>query len=136
MLRGGLLIIHPLPNVAGSAAERSAFFLLNGVVGDGLRAHLTSTSRRARRDDCLFKKKRTSNQEGGPRVLRGGLMIIHPLPNMAGSATERSAFFLLNGVVGDGPRAHSTSTSRRAAGRMTADFYYFFKNNKFGLRIK
>ena len=74
VLRGGLLIIHPLPNVAGSAADKSTFFLLNGVVGDGLRAHSTSTSRRAGRDDYLFfnKKKRTSNQEGGPRVLRAG----------------------------------------------------------------
>ena len=124
MLRGGLLIIHPLPNVAGSAADRSTFFLLNGVVGDGPRAHSTSTSRRAGRDDHrFFKKKRTSNQEGGPRVLRGGLLIIHPLPNVAGSAADRSTFFLLNGVVGDGPRAHSTSTSRRA-GR---DDHRFFK---------
>ena len=38
MLRGGLLVIHPLPNVAGSAADRATFFLLNGVIGDGLRA--------------------------------------------------------------------------------------------------
>ena len=69
------------------------------------------------------KKKRTSNQEGGLRVLRGGLLTIHPLPNVAGSAADRSTFFLLNGVVGDGPRAHSTSTSRRA-GR---DDHRFFK---------
>ena len=60
------------------------------------------------------KKKRISNQEGGPRVLRGGLLIVYPLPNVAGSAADRSTFFLLNGVVGDGPHAHSTSTSRRA----------------------
>ena len=59
-------------------------------------------------------KKRTSNQEGGPRRLRSGLMINKPLPNMAGSAAERPYFFLLNGVVGDGPRAHSTCTSLRA----------------------
>jgi len=60
------------------------------------------------------KKKRTWNQEGGPRVLRGTLLITHPLPSVAGSAADRSTLFLLNGVVGDGPRAHSTSTSRRA----------------------
>ena len=59
MLRGGLLIIYPLPNVAGSAAERSAFFLLNCVVGDGPRAHSTSTSRRAGRDDHRFFKKKS-----------------------------------------------------------------------------
>ena len=128
MLRSGLLIIHPLPNVAGSAADRSTFLLLNGVVGDGPRAHSTSTSRRAGRDNYRFftKKKRTSNQEGGPRVLRSGLLIIHPLPNVAGSAADRSTFFLLNGVVGDGPRAHSNSTSRRA-GR---DNYRFFTKKK------
>ena len=34
MLRSGLLTIHPLPNEAGSAADRSTFFLLNGVVRD------------------------------------------------------------------------------------------------------
>ena len=50
MLRGTLLITHPLPSVAGSAADRSTFFLLNGVVGDGPRAHSTSTSRRAGQD--------------------------------------------------------------------------------------
>ena len=42
MLRGGLLIIHPLPNVAGSAADRSTFFLLNGVVGDPLFLEVSS----------------------------------------------------------------------------------------------
>ena len=116
VLRGGLLISYPLPNAAGSAADRSTFVLLNGVVGDGLRAHSISTLRRVGQDDYFFfqNKKRTSNQEGGPRVLRGGLLIIHPLPSVAGSAADRSTFFLLNGVVGDGPRAHSTSTSRRA----------------------
>ena len=125
MLRGGLLIIHPLPNVAGSAADISNFFLLNGVVGDGPRAHSNSTSRRAGRDNYRFftKKKRTSNQEGGPRVPRSRLLIIHPLPNVAGSAADRSTFLLLNGVVGDGPHADSTSNSRRA-GR---DDHRFFK---------
>ena len=59
MLRGGLLIIHPLPNVAGSAADRSTFLLLNGVVGDGPRAHSNSTSRRAGRDDHRFSKKKS-----------------------------------------------------------------------------
>ena len=129
MLRSGLLIIYLLPNVAGSAADRSTFLLLNGVVvGYGPRAHSTSTSRRAGRDDHRFfnKKKRTSNQEGGPRVLRGGLLITHPLPSVAGSAADRSTFFLLNGVVGDGPRAHSTSTSRRA-GQDGRWFFFFFR---------
>ena len=56
MLRGGLLIMHPLPNVAGSAADRSTLFLLNGVVGDGLRAHSTSTLRRVGQDDYFFFK--------------------------------------------------------------------------------
>ena len=59
MLRGGLLIIQPLPNVAGSAVDRSAFFLLNGVVGDGPRTHATSTSRRAGRDDHRFFLKKS-----------------------------------------------------------------------------
>ena len=133
VLRGGLLIIHPLPNVAGSAADRSTFFLLNGVVGDGPRAHSNSTSRRAGRDNYRFftKKKRTWNQEGGPRVLKSGLLIIYLLPNVAGSAADRSTFLLLNGVVGDGPHADSTSNSRRA-GR---DDHRFFKK-KNGLRIK
>ena len=82
----------------------------------GPRANFISTSRRARRNDYRFfyKKKRTSNQEGGPRVLRGGLPIIRPLPIVSGSAADRSPFFLLNGVVRYGPHAHSTSTSRRA----------------------
>jgi len=114
VLRGGLLIIYPLPIVDGSAADRSTFFLLNGVVGYGLRAHSISTSRRAGRDDNRFKRKQTSNQEGGPRVRRGGLLISCTLPNAAGSAAYRSSFFLLNGVVGDGLRARSISTSRRA----------------------
>jgi hypothetical protein len=78
-----------------------------------------------------LKKKRTSNQEGGPRVLRGGLLIICTLPNAAVSAADRSTFFLINGVVGDGLRAHSTSTLRRVG----QDGYFFFKI-KSGLRIK
>ena len=107
VLRGGLLVIHLLPNVAGSAADRSTFFLLNCVVGDGPRAHSNSTSRRAGRDNYRFftKKKRTSNQEGGPRVPRSRLLIIHPPPNVTGSAADRATFFSLNGVIGDGPCA-------------------------------
>ena len=103
VLRGRLLIIHPLPNVAGSAADRSTFFLLNGVVGDGPRADSTSNSRRAGRDNHRFftQKKRTSNHKGGPRVLRGGLLVIHPLPVVGGCAADVSSLFLLNGVVGD-----------------------------------
>ena len=94
MLRKGLLVIHLLPNVAGSAADRSTFFLLNDVVGDGPRAHSISTSHKAGQDDHRFKfKKRISNQEGGPRVLRGGLLTIQPLPKVAGSAAERSLFW-------------------------------------------
>ena len=77
------------------------------------------------------RQKGTSNKEVGPRVLRGGLPIIYPLSDVAGCAADRSTFFLLNGVVGDGPRAHSISTSRRA-GR---DDYRFFKK-KSRLRIK
>ena len=76
-------------------------------------------------------QKQSLNQEGGPRVLRGELSIIRPLPNVAGSAVDRPTFFLLNGVVGDGPRAQSNSTSRRA-GR---DGYRFHKK-KSRLRIK
>ena len=106
MVRGGLPTIHPLPNVAGSAADRSTYFLLIGVVGDGPRADSTSTSRRARRDDHRFFTKTELEIEGGCWVLRGGLSIIDSLPNVAGSAAD--------GVVGDGPRADSTSTSRRA----------------------
>ena len=117
VLRGGLLISHPLPNAAGNAADRSTFFVLNGVVGDGPRADSTSTSRRAWRDDHRFSTKTELEIEGGRRVLRGGLSIIDSLSNVAGSAADRSTFFLLNGVVGDGPRAHSTSTSRRAQSR-------------------
>jgi len=89
-------------------------------------------ARRAGRDDHRFFKRRAESEKaGGPRVIRGGLLIIHPLPNVAGSAADRSTFFLLNGVVGDGPRAHSNSTLRKA-GR---DKYRSFKK-KSGLRIK
>ena len=56
MLRAELPIIQPLLNVAGSVADRSTFFLLNGVVGDGPRAHSTSISCRAGRDDNRLKK--------------------------------------------------------------------------------
>ena len=89
--------------------------------------------RRAGRDvHRFFKKKRTSNQEGGPpQMLRGELLIIQHLPNVAGSAADRSTFFLLNGIVGDGPRARSTFTSRRARW----DDHRFFKK-KSGLQIK
>ena len=62
MLRGGFLIIQPLLNVAGSAADRSIFCFMNGVVGDGLRAHSTSTSRKAGRDDRRFIKKKNEPQ--------------------------------------------------------------------------
>ena len=130
MLRGELLIIQNQLFSAGSAADRSTFFLLNGVVGDEPRAHSTSTSRRAQsRTGCspiFHKKKRTSKQEGGPRMLRGGLLIIQTQPFSAGSAADRSTFVLLNGIVGDGPHAHSTTTSRRA-GR---DDYRFFNKKK------
>ena len=68
MLRSGLLIIHLLPNVAGSAADRSTFFLLNGVVGDGPRAHSTSTSRRAGRDDHRFFNKKKADFESRRRT--------------------------------------------------------------------
>ena len=53
-----------------------------------------------------FSEKTELEIEGGRWVLRGGLLIIDSLPNVAGSAAD--------GVVGDGPRADSTSTSRRA----------------------
>ena len=66
-------------------------------------------------------------------MLRGGLPNIHPLPNVAGSAADRSTFFLLNGVVGDGPRAHSTSTSFRAQSRVGCSPFF---QKKSGLRIK
>ena len=96
MLRGGLLVLYPLSKVASSAADRSTLCLLNGVVGDGPRVHSTSTSRRAGRGDRRFLysiKKRNSNQEGGPLVLRGGLLINYPLPEVDGSAAVRSTFF-------------------------------------------
>ena len=41
------------------------------------------------------KKKRTPNQECGPRVLRAEILIIHLLSNMAGSAADGSTFFCL-----------------------------------------
>ena len=133
VLLSRLLIIHLLLNVAGGAADRSTFLSLTGVVGDGPHAHSNCNSRRSGRDDHrFFKKKRTSNQECGPRVLRAEILIIQPLSNMAGSAADRSTFFLLNGVVRDGPRAHSNSTSHRA-GRGN---YRFFHTKKCGLRIK
>ena len=130
--------------MAGSAADRPTFFLLGGVVGDGPR-DLARTppptplhARRAGRGNYRFfkKKKRTSNQEGGPRVLGSRLLIIHPLPHMAGSAADRSTFFLLNGVVGDGPRAHSTLPLHAEPGRMAAVFFLFFVDNKLGLLTK
>ena len=118
VLRADILIIQRLSNMAGSAADRSTFFLLNGVVQDGPRAHSNFTSRRAGRDNYRFffskKKMRTSNQEGGPQVLLSRLLIIHFLQNVAGGAADRSTFLSLTGVVGDGPHAHSNSTSRRA----------------------
>ena len=77
------------------------------------------------------KKKRTSNQESGPQVLRGELLIIQPLSFEAGSAADRPTFFLLNAISGDGPRAHSTSTSCRAGW----DDHRFFKK-KSGFQIK
>ena len=59
MLRGGLLVIHLLPDGGGCAADISTFFLLNGVVGDGPREPSISTTRRAGRDDPRFKKKKS-----------------------------------------------------------------------------
>ena len=64
-------------------------------------------------------------------MLRNGLLAIRLLPNEAGSAADSSTFFLFNGVVGDGPPAHYTSTSRRA-GRDDSDFL----NDESGPRIK
>ena len=54
---------HSLPNMAGSAADRSTFFLLNVVVGDGPRAHFTQS-----RDDLLFYLKK-----GGLRIKKADL---------------------------------------------------------------
>ena len=45
------------------------------------------------------EKNRTSNQESGPQVLSGALLIIHFFPNVAGSAADRSYLFWLNDVV-------------------------------------
>ena len=81
-------------------------------------------SRRAGMTADFNEKKRTSNHEGGPRVLKGVPLVIRPLPNGTGRAMDRLTFFLFGGVVGDGPRAHSTSTLRRA-GR--DDRRFFFK---------
>jgi len=49
--------------------------------------------------------------------LEANVLIIHPLPKVAGSAADMATFFLLNGVVGDGPRTHFTQS--RAPGGMT-----------------
>ena len=65
--------------------------------------------------------KRTANQEGGPRVLRGKRS--DRSPPAEGCWQRRrygNFFFLLNGVVGDGPRTHFTQS--RAPGGMTTDF--------------
>ena len=111
MLRGGFLIIHLLSNVAGSAADRSTLFLLNGIVGDGPRAlHAEPGGMTA----DFSKQKMNLKIEDRPRVYSGGHLIIHLLANEAGSAADRPTFLLPTGVVGDGPRVHSTSTSRRA----------------------
>ena len=135
MLRAGLRIVQHLSNAAGSAADKSTFRLLNGAVGDGPRTHSTSTSRRARRDDHRFFKKemRTSNHECGPKALGAGPLIIQHLSNVAGSAADRSIILLLGGVVGDEPRAHSTSNSCRA-GR--GDNRFKKEKKRRGLRIK
>ena len=124
VVRGGLSTIHFLPHVAGSAADRSAFFLLSGVVRDGTRALFTQS--RAVRTPIFNQRSRTSNDQEGapPRVVRNGLPAIHRLPNIAGSAADRSTFFLPNGVVvvGDGPRAHSPPPLHAVQpGGMTAD---------------
>ena len=49
--------------------------------------------------------------------LEANVPIVHPLPKVAGSAADMATFFLLNGVVGDGPRTHFTQS--RAPGGMT-----------------
>ena len=76
-------------------------------------------------------KKLTSNdQEGAPRMLKGRLLAIYPLPNVVGSAANRSTFFLLNGVVvvGDMDRALTPPPIHaEQPGRMTADFSLFLK---------
>ena len=58
-------------------------------------------------------------------MLRGGLLVIHPLPDVAGSAADRATFFSLNGVIGDGPRASPSQLHADAepGGGMTADLY-------------
>ena len=56
---------------------------------------------------------------------RSGLPAIHPLPDVAGSAADRATFFLLNGAIGDGPRASPSQLHADAepGGGMTADLY-------------
>ena len=59
-------------------------------------------------------------------MLRGRLLVIHPLPNVAGSAANRATFFLLNGVIGDGPHASPSQLHADAepGGGLTADLYF------------
>ena len=57
-----------LPNVAGSAADRSTFFLLHGVVRDGPRAHSNLTSYRAERDNYRFFNKKKTDFESRRRT--------------------------------------------------------------------
>ena len=54
---------------------------------------------------------------------RGGLLVIRPLPDVAGSAADRATFFSLNGVIGDGPRASQSQLHADAepGGGMTVD---------------
>ena len=58
-------------------------------------------------------------------MIRGGLLVIHPLPNVAVSAADRATFFSLNGVIGDGPHASPSQLHADAepGGGMTADLY-------------
>ena len=53
---------------------------------------------------------------------RGGLLVIHFLPDVAGSAADRSNFFLLNGVIRDEPRASPPPLHAEQPGGMTTDF--------------
>ena len=55
---------------------------------------------------------------------RGELLVIHFLPDVAGSAADRATFFLLNGAIGDGPRASPSQLHADAepGGGMTVDF--------------
>ena len=50
-----------------------------------------------------FPKIRTSIQEGGLWVLRGGLLIIYPCRMWMAAPRTDQLSFLLNGVVGYGP---------------------------------